>query len=114
MDDTRRESLRQQIEDALDELWQEILKLRVSSQVVEPDKAVGRLSRMEAIQDRGVSEAALRVAEQRLGALRLAREHLDDPDFGYCIDCGKPIPEARIALMPEVQRCVRCAEAAGG
>jgi DnaK suppressor protein len=42
---------------------------------------------------------------------------LDDGTYGTCVDCGKPIPEARLEVRPEAARCVEDQqkhEAAGG
>ena len=86
-------------------------KLRESSKPVAPDNAIGRLTRMEAINAKEISEASLTNARDRLGKLRaaLSRLDLDDEDFGICRGCEEPIPAARIMLLPESIYCVRCA-----
>lgn len=33
--------------------------------------------------------------------------------YGVCVDCGRPIPSARLAVRPAATRCVACAERAG-
>lgn len=35
-----------------------------------------------------------------------ALQRLDDGTYGTCIDCGKPIPPARLEVRPEAARCV--------
>ena len=35
-----------------------------------------------------------------------ALARLDDGTFGNCVDCGQPIPEARIEVRPEAARCI--------
>jgi DnaK suppressor protein len=35
-------------------------------------------------------------------------------DDGRCIDCGRPIPIARLLARPTATRCVNCAARAGG
>jgi DnaK suppressor protein len=50
---------------------------------------------------------------QREEQLRLAREALAAGTYGVCLDCGAPIPEARLAAVPDAVRCVPCQSAAG-
>lgn len=75
---------------------------------IAPENAIGRVSRMDAINNKSVNEAALRKAEAKLQNLRVAKSKLNDPDFGICIQCKQPIPVERILLMPQVVSCVRC------
>lgn len=77
---------------------------------VAPDNAIGRLTRMEAIGSRAVSEASMNSAKAKLAKLETALEKVDQPDFGICIRCEKPIPQGRIMVMPENVLCVHCAE----
>ena len=79
------------------------------SQPIALDNAVGRLSRMDAINNKSITEAALRKAEEKLSRLKHALANIDKKDFGLCIQCKKPIPIGRILLMPESNRCVSCA-----
>lgn len=44
-------------------------------------------------------------AEQR-EQIVAALARLDDGTYGTCVDCGKPIPEARLEVRPEAARCV--------
>jgi len=38
----------------------------------------------------------------------LARIDDDPASFGLCTECGEPIPDKRIELMPYVELCVEC------
>lgn len=87
-----------------------IASLAETSKPVAPDNAIGRLSRMEALNDRAVSEASLNAARHKLSRLETALGKVDQPDFGICVGCENPIPSDRIVLMPEATRCVPCAE----
>ena len=72
-------------------------------------QSVGRLSRMDALQNQAMAQAtgARRTAErQRLVA---ALKRMDDGEFGYCEECGDEIAEARLRLDPAATRCVDCA-----
>lgn len=88
----------------------EIVRLVERTKPIAPDNAIGRLSRMEAIGAKSVSEAALAKARQKVVRLKSALANLDEPEFGDCIECGEPIPVGRILLMPEAKMCVGCAE----
>nr|WP_321486167.1 TraR/DksA C4-type zinc finger protein [uncultured Draconibacterium sp.] len=75
---------------------------------VEPENAIGRISRMDAINNKSVTEATLRKAKDKLEKLRFALSRVDDDDFGRCISCKKPIPLGRILIMPQARTCVSC------
>jgi len=49
---------------------------------------------------------------QREEQLRRAREALAAGTYGVCVDCGGPIPEARLAAVPDAVRCVGCQSSA--
>lgn len=74
-----------------------------------PDSAIGRVSRMDAINNRSINEAALRKKKLQLTKIEEALKHIDSPNFGKCVKCGNTIQEARILLMPESNVCVNCA-----
>ena len=75
---------------------------------IPPSEAIGRVSRMDAINNRSVNEAALRQLENQYTSLEEALKRLDEDKFGRCFSCGKKIPTGRILLMPGAIRCVRC------
>ncbi len=74
-----------------------------------PDDALGRLTRMDAIQDQEMTRNALRQAERELAGLERALRQLDDPDFGLCEGCDAPIPMGRLLALPGATHCVNCA-----
>ncbi len=110
MNSEEKRELKQKIEEAIDAQKTLITSLQETSKPVAPDNAIGRLSRMEALNDRAVSEASLNVAQTKLSRLETALGKVDQPDFGICVSCDHPIPPGRIVLMPEATRCVPCAE----
>lgn len=68
------------------------------------------ITRMDSIVNKSVNEAALAAARTRLAGLEYALKRIDDdPEFGYCVDCGEEILFARLLAMPETIRCVGCA-----
>jgi len=71
-------------------------------------QAVGRLSRMDALQSQAMAQAtaARRAAEVR--RIEAALRRIDEGEFGYCTDCGEEISRARLDLDPAVPRCIGC------
>ena len=76
---------------------------------VAPDAAIGRVSRMDAINNKSVVEASLRQAREKLDKLNYVLDRVDKSDFGQCARCGNIIPLGRILLKPESVYCVNCA-----
>ena len=83
--------------------------LKEATKPIAPENAIGRISRMDAINNKSVSEAALRIARRKLAKLQHALTKMDEPDFGNCSNCGKPIQVKRLMFMPQSTQCVRCA-----
>jgi DnaK suppressor protein len=77
--------------------------------VVLDQQAVGRLSRMDAIQQQKLAEAAERARKRDLVRIEMAERRLNEGDYGYCTDCGEEIPEGRLAIDPMAEKCVNCA-----
>ena len=74
-----------------------------------PDVAIGRVSRMDAINNRSVIESSLRKAEEKLKNLNRVLEQYGSEDFGMCLKCKREIPIGRILIRPESLLCVNCA-----
>lgn len=107
---------KQELKDIKEKVIQEIEKTKNSvedyrdmTNPISPDSAVGRISKMDAISNKSVAEAALRQAELKLTNLHNVLTSIDGSDFGLCIKCQKPIPIGRILLMPQSRYCVNCA-----
>ena len=91
------------------EIEEYLRKSADSAAAVEPDKGLGRLSRMEAMQDQQmVLELRRRKKRQLLDVLN-ALKRIEQGNFGVCIFCGKEISLERLEAFPEVQTCVVCA-----
>jgi len=105
-----RERLRGIITQQIEILQQDIANLEILVTPIAPDVAIGRLSRMEAIVEQGVNQTTLQQSRQKLASLRQTLPRLESPEFGVCEICDKPIPLARLVLMPETRSCVTCLE----
>jgi DnaK suppressor protein len=77
--------------------------------------AVGRISRVDALQAQAMAQAGQRRARLRLERVRAALERLDEhPDeFGVCPSCGDDIGLRRLRARPEAVFCVGCADRGG-
>ena len=103
-------ALKEKIEALIKKSELEILDLEDMSAPVSPENSIGRISRMDAINNKSVMEAALRNKKEKLSKLKVALSKIDTPGFGLCAMCKRPIREARLIFMPESSRCVRCAD----
>lgn len=110
MDPEQIEQLRRHISETIKRVKADIASYIEITRPVSPDNAIGRLTRLEAMNSQSINEAALRMSESRLERLERALTSLYEPDFGYCAECEEPIPFARLMIMPETQFCVECAE----
>ena len=72
-------------------------------------QSVGRLSRMDAMQQQSMDLAKEERRAQRLTVLAAALRRMDEDEFGYCLKCGDDISEARLDIDPAVTLCVDCA-----
>ena len=75
-----------------------------------PDCAIGRVSRMDAINNNSINLAALRKNEDKLKGLKYMLSKIDDDDFGLCERCKQPIPIQRLLFMPQSRFCVNCSQ----
>lgn len=104
-----KEALKEQVHGALEAVAKEIVELEGLTQPIPPDAAIGRISRMDAINNRSINEAALRAAREKQNKLAATLRHIDREGFGLCTQCGNAIPQGRMLLMPHATRCVKCA-----
>lgn len=71
-------------------------------------QSVGRLSRMDAIQQQSMDLARDERRKARLAVLAAALNRLDEDEFGYCLACGEDISRQRLEIDPVVTLCVNC------
>ena len=103
------EDIKQTILDEIAKTENSIKEYRDMVKPIAPDVAIGRISRMDAINNKSVMEASLRQAEHKLKNLNKVFSQLGSKEFGICIKCKQPIPIGRILIRPESLHCVNCA-----
>ncbi len=84
---------------------------RASTGTVHLDQqAVGRLSRMDALQSQQLAIESERRRQLQLTRIDGALRRIDSGDFGVCFKCGDDIDLRRLQADPTITRCVHCAE----
>ena len=91
------------------QLETEIEEIKKLAAPIEPENAIGRISRMDAINNKTINDRLLRNAAEKQKKLKLALSRINEHKFGFCTLCEQPIQEARLLLMPESSLCVGCA-----
>ena len=77
---------------------------------IAPENSIGRISRMDAINNKSVVEAALRETEKKMQQLLQIDKKINDENFGICIKCRNTIPFGRLMIRPHSKFCVNCAQ----
>ena len=109
MTDKERERIREISTTEISRLKADIEGLKEITRPVSAED-MDEITRMDIIVNKSVNDAALSAAKSRLAMLEYAGKRLDNPDFGYCVECGEAIPIPRLFAMPESTLCVDCAE----
>jgi len=95
-------ALEAQLQDALD-------SSQKSAAPVELDQStMGRVSRIDAIQQQQMARASLQAARTRLAQVRAALQAVAEDTYGECRRCEEPIGYARLAARPETPFCLDC------
>jgi len=77
---------------------------------ISPQNSIGRISRMDAINNKSVVEAALRTAIEKMQQLKEMQKNITQSSFGICNKCNQTIPFGRLMVRPYSKFCVMCAE----
>jgi len=78
--------------------------------VVLDQQSVGRLSRMDALQQQAMADATLRRRAARRQRIDAALARISEGEFGFCEDCGEDIAIGRLDFDPTSFTCVSCAK----
>lgn len=108
MDAKEKELLISIIESKIESINSDILELQELIKPIPLDASIGRISRMDAINNKTINESSLREKKKILQRLEKALENSDTKDFGLCTKCGNEIPFGRLEYMPHTTRCVSC------
>ncbi len=87
---------------------QDALGQQAQATVELDQQAVGRLSRMDALQSQAMAKATAARRRAERGRLEAALVRMDEGEFGYCEDCGEEISPGRLDIDPAALRCTSC------
>lgn len=104
---------RQRLTRDLAELDSEDTRGRDGQKTVPLDQqSVGRLSRMDALQQQAMARATATRRAQMRQRINAALARLDEGEYGYCLGCGEEIAVKRLELDPTASTCISCARGA--
>ena len=72
-------------------------------------QSVGRLSRMDAMQQQAMAEAEARRRQAEIARIDAALKRIEEGEYGWCLECGEAIAPRRLEIDPAVARCIGCA-----
>ena len=103
-----REELHQALLALREELQQLLQNSSDGAQPVSLDEPIGRLSRMDAMQQQSMVQANRRTAQTRLTRIEAALRRHDCDEYGLCMGCEEEIGYARLKAQPEAPFCIDC------
>lgn len=73
-------------------------------------QSIGRLSRMDALQQQAMAQATERQRAAELAKIQAALTRIAEGEYGYCVACGEEIAERRLEIDPAASHCIGCAK----
>ena len=105
--------VRKRLEDEREELQHDAeISAEERDVVVLDQTSVGRLSRMDALQNQAMQVETERRREVELARIDAALQRLDEDEYGYCVSCGEEIQAKRLDMDPATPVCIDCAHKA--
>lgn len=102
------ESLRRELVSLEQELLRALDESREAARPVDLSQPIGRVSRVDALQQQAMATANRRSTDLRLTQVRAALAAVRSGEYGYCRACEEPIGYRRLASRPETPFCVAC------
>lgn len=102
-----------------DDLRQQLLAMRVAlkqrsnasveeTRPVSLDQPIGRLTRMDAMQQQQMALGQQQRIGQKLQQVEAALQRLDENRYGCCLRCLNDIPYDRLRVRPTTTLCLEC------
>lgn len=106
------DSLKIQLEDSKLEIENHLASGETATRPVTLDQqSVGRVSRIDAIQQQQMALASQEQALLMIKRVELALHRIDSGIYGYCLHCEEPIAFARLQAQPFASLCLVCQSA---
>jgi DnaK suppressor protein len=112
IDLTQIEELRTRLVTQQDELTELLHNAEATIKpVILDQQSVGRVSRIDAIQQQQMAIANQQQANDVMKRIEQALARIDDGSYGDCLECGEPIAHARLQAQPFAGLCIDCQSA---
>ncbi|MAE93060.1 MAG: molecular chaperone DnaK [Deltaproteobacteria bacterium] len=79
-----------------------------SARPVDLNQPIGRVSRVDAIQQQSMAKANRQAAQLRARQVEAALKRIEEGEYGACLSCGGEIGFRRLKARPEAGLCVGC------
>lgn len=110
MNSSDRNAVRKRLEDRRAELVElSDVSSEARDAVALDQQSVGRLSRMDAMQQQAMAQANERQRAAELARIEAALVRLAEGEYGYCLECDEEIAPKRLEVDPSATLCIRCA-----
>lgn len=100
--------LRGRLEADRDELDALLAGSAAGARPVDLDQPIGRVSRVDALQQQSMLAANRAAASRRRLQVEAALQRIEDGEYGDCASCADPIDPRRLDARPEAPLCVKC------
>lgn len=86
--------------------------MRTTEEAMRPVKldqsAVGRLSRIDSLQNQGLTRNLQEREQAKLGQVVTAFQRMKAGTYGICVECRGEVPFERLLVFPETPTCTAC------
>lgn len=96
------------LENAEQDVAQGLSASTADAKPVDLGLSIGRLSRVDALQQQHMAMARRQRVGVQLQQVRSALSRMESGTYGSCIKCGEPIGFARLKARPETPVCLEC------
>lgn len=100
--------LHQKLRDKSQELDRRLEETKNDSKPVSLGEPIGRLSRMDAMQQQQVAAESKRRMQAERSQVQAALARIKDGSYGLCLRCEEPIEYKRLEVRPECTLCREC------
>ena len=102
------EELHHDLLEAHERLAENLKLTKEGSKPVQLSNPIGRLSRMDAIQQQQMTKANRATYARRLRQIEASLDSFEKGEYGYCRSCEEPIGYRRLKARPETPFCLSC------
>ena len=108
MDSGELERCRRALAKLRDELTELVNATADSVRPVDLDDPIGRISRVDAMQQQKMTAENRQAAQQRRRQVEAALDRIEAGEYGECQSCGEEIGPRRLGAQPEAPLCIDC------